>query len=106
MDVTKLRIAAQLLAQSNPDLSQELNSSADQLSNQPDLNPNIKNYGDLSQAPAPAEDNKESHEISFKFNVPPGHSKTDLLNHAMDAFNNHPAINDNNIEVTGYSFKS
>ena len=119
MDVKKLITAAKLLERSNPKLSQEILKTAQELnatnienfeqpnviSNNPvvdprSLNQNTKNYGNVD------EPQMDSHKITFDIKVPPDYSKVNLVNHLMNALNNHPEIKQNNIQVTGYSFRS
>jgi len=120
MDVRKLINAAKLIENSNSALAQEilktaqdLNGTNIQTTEQPqvvsqnpvldpnNLNPNTKNYGNTNTAPQ-----RDSHKITFDIDVTPGFSKVNLVNHLMSALNNHPEIKQNNIQVTGYSFKS
>lgn len=122
MDVKKLLTAAKLLSNKDRELSDEIVKIAQELATQQsptqsqtegsdtnvvmdpyNLNPNIKPYAGVE---ASEDANVDDHKITFDFRVPKGFSKTSLINHAMEAFNQHPDMKSNSIEVTGYSFRS
>lgn len=105
MNVEKLRKAAQMIETTHPELSQELNSTADQLGNPSvdpaNLNPNVKNYGNVQET---SSEKPTVHEITFSFEVGPEIGETELLNHAWEALKAHPGIVENNIKVKSFSF--
>lgn len=105
MNVEKLRKAAQMIETTHPELSQELNSAADQLGNPSvdpaNLNPNVKNYGNVQDS---TDEKKTVHEIAFSFEVGPEIDETELLNHAWNALKNYPAMMSNEIKVKSFSF--
>jgi len=105
MNVEKLRKAAQMIETTHPELSQELNSTADQLGNPSvdptNLNPNVKNYGNVQDT---SSEKPTVHEITFSFEVGPEIGETELLNHAWEALKNYPAMMSNEIKVKSFSF--
>jgi hypothetical protein len=116
MDATKLFNAAKIIAGSKPQLSEELNRIAQDISGMPieepagllgdvppqdnlgaDANPNIKNFA----TPA-TETEKVTHKITLTITAPKGLGELEVMNEVLPVINQ---IKDKDgIELKGYQF--